>query len=159
ATIAHMNSIVGNTTVGADGSTIPAGPPMNADNNWWGCAAGPPGAGCDTVTGNVDTSPAATVPNVCSPTMTATVRGKVFLAKDPSAGADPSRRKVIVQGRELASDEMVVGNPITNGASIKIIANGVTPSSQTFTLPAGPRWSAMGTFGYRYRDSLGTNGP
>ena len=154
-----MNSIVGNTTLGADGSTIPAGPPMNAENNWWGCAAGPPGAGCDAVTGNVDTSPPATVPNSCAPTTTATVLGKVLLVRDPSAGADPTRRKVLVRARELASDEMLVGNPITNGASVKVIANGMTSSSQTFSLPAGPQWSAVSTFGFKYRDSAGTNGP
>jgi len=154
-----MNSIVGNTTSGADGSAIPPGPPMNAENNWWGCAAGPPGAGCDTGTGNVDTSPAAAVPNSCAPTVTATVRGKVFLVRDPSAGADPTRRRLLVLARELASGDMLVGNPITNGASIKIIANGVTSSSQTFSFPAGAQWRAISTFGFKYRDSLGTNGP
>ena len=159
ATVAHMNAIVGNTTSGADGTGIPPGPPMNAENNWWGCAAGPPGAGCDAVTGNVDTSPAAGVPDACALTPTATVRGKTFLVRDPSAGADPTQRKVLVRARELASDDALVGNPVTNGASLRIIANGATPSSQTFSLPAGPQWSTIGTFGFRYRDAGGTNGP
>ena len=34
-----------------------------------------------------------------------------------------------------------------------------SPSSETFSLPAGPQWSAISTFGFMYRDSLGTNGP
>jgi hypothetical protein len=62
ATIAGTNAIVGNGT-GVDGSSIPVGPAMDAQNNWWGCAAGPGNAGCDTVVGNVDfSSPAPALP-------------------------------------------------------------------------------------------------
>jgi len=34
----------------------------NAEDNWWGCAAGPGNPGCDDVSGNVDFTPWATVP-------------------------------------------------------------------------------------------------
>ena len=50
---AHNNSIKGNTN-GADNPTAAT---MNAENNWWGCVAGPGNAGCDSVTGNVDFTP------------------------------------------------------------------------------------------------------
>ena len=53
---AFDNAIVGNGT-GIDGSGIPVGPAMSAENNWWDCAAGPGNPGCDSVTGNVDVTP------------------------------------------------------------------------------------------------------
>ncbi len=49
---AHFNRFTGNGT-GAS-STAPA---IDAENNWWGCNAGPGNAGCDTVTGPVDADP------------------------------------------------------------------------------------------------------
>ncbi len=45
-----FNRIVGNTTAGIDNSSAVA----NAENNWWGCNAGPNQTGCDTFTGAVD---------------------------------------------------------------------------------------------------------
>ena len=35
---------------------------LNAENNWWGCAAGPGNAGCDNVSSNVDYTPWLTQP-------------------------------------------------------------------------------------------------
>ncbi|MFN8544678.1 MAG: NosD domain-containing protein [Candidatus Binatia bacterium] len=49
---AHANSIVGNT-IGFDNEIAT---PQDATGNWWGCAAGPGNAGCDTVAGTVDAS-------------------------------------------------------------------------------------------------------
>ena len=50
---ASFNRIVGN---GA--GLTSAGPGLvSAENNWWGCNAGPGGAGCSTVSGNVDFDP------------------------------------------------------------------------------------------------------
>ena len=47
-----FNRIVGNTTGlnNVDGT-------VTAENNWWGCNAGPGNAGCDTVTGTADFDP------------------------------------------------------------------------------------------------------
>ena len=58
---AHNNSINGNTT-GADNPTAMT---MNAENNWWGCVAGPGNPGCDPVTGNVDFTPFLTAAPPC----------------------------------------------------------------------------------------------
>ena len=58
---AHNNSIKGNT-VGADN---PMAMSVDAENNWWGCVAGPGNAGCDPVTGNVDFTPFLTAPAPC----------------------------------------------------------------------------------------------
>jgi hypothetical protein len=48
-----FNRIVGNTVTGlnnVDGT-------VTAENNWWGCNAGPGSAGCDAVTGTADFNP------------------------------------------------------------------------------------------------------
>ncbi len=57
------NTIAGNT----NGIVTAAAPPtIDAENNYWGCAAGPGNPGCDTVTGDVDTTPALTTPPACT---------------------------------------------------------------------------------------------
>ena len=52
------------------------------------------------------------------------VFGQSFVVKDPLPGVDPSRRRVTVLGREPLSDDILVGNPIVNGATVQIIAHG-----------------------------------
>src|SRR5262245_59346494 len=99
---------------------------------------------------------------------TQTVLGKSFVVRDPAPGVDPSLRSVVVQGKELASADTIVGNPLTDGASIEVLAYGDTSTTQTFTLPAGtsvsgsPGWKTIGgspLLGYSYGDRLGVNGP
>jgi len=95
------------------------------------------------------------------------VLGKSFVAKDPAPGVAPSLRNVIVLGKEPASDDTLVGDPLANGATVEIIANGATPTVQVFSLPAGaavngaPGWRTLGNpaVGYSYRDVRGANGP
>src|SRR5262245_4286148 len=83
-----------------------------------------------------------------------TVLGKSFVVKDPIPGFAPTLRSVVILGKEPASDNAVVGNPITNGARVEVIANGANSSSQTFSMPAGALtpggagWKALGTTGY-----------
>ncbi|MCM3873670.1 MAG: hypothetical protein ND895_23535, partial [Pyrinomonadaceae bacterium] len=48
-----VNRIVGNTVTGLNNFDGTA----TAENNWWGCNAGPGNAGCDTVMGTVDSDP------------------------------------------------------------------------------------------------------
>ena len=83
--------------------------------------------------------------------------------KNPST---PDKRKVIVKAKEAASDDTLVGDPVTNGATVTITANGATPSEETYTLPAGtsptslkPFWSGDAVKGFKYRDADGENGP
>ncbi|MDW8328439.1 MAG: right-handed parallel beta-helix repeat-containing protein [Candidatus Bipolaricaulota bacterium] len=58
---ANNNNIVGNVILGVNNLTATL---FDAENNWWGCAAGPGNAGCDGVSANVDFTPwlAAPVP-------------------------------------------------------------------------------------------------
>ena len=87
-----------------------------------------------------------------------TILGKSFVVKDPKPGLDPSKRKVVALGKELASPNTVIGDPVGNGATIQIIANGGVNSSQTFSLPAGAHWTAING-GFKYVDKLGADGP
>jgi hypothetical protein len=91
-----------------------------------------------------------------------TILGKSLSVKNPST---PDRRKVVVVGKEPGSPNTLVGNPTVNGATLTVVANGGTPTSQTFLVPQGisatgkPFWSAIGTTGYKYKDSKGEQGP
>jgi len=93
------------------------------------------------------------------------VLGKTFMVRDPAPGSDPSRRSVVVLGKEARSDDVVVGNPIAAGATIELTADGDSPTTQTVRLPPGPPdatsagWKMLGTSGYSYADPFGTNGP
>ncbi|MBX3047721.1 MAG: right-handed parallel beta-helix repeat-containing protein [Anaerolineales bacterium] len=58
-TIANYNNIIGN----GEGVYSDAVGSVDATNNFWGCSTGPGTAGCDTVSGNVITSPFLTVAN------------------------------------------------------------------------------------------------
>ncbi|MFZ3236929.1 MAG: hypothetical protein WA184_16370, partial [Stellaceae bacterium] len=58
--IAHLNNLVGRGTTGV--ANLGAGP-VDATQNWWGCAGGPGARGCSTVSGaNVTTTPFLTQP-------------------------------------------------------------------------------------------------
>src|SRR6185503_20619843 len=63
-TQAHLNNIVSN----ASGMTWNGPVTLNAENNWWGCNAGPGNAGCDSVTGTVDFNPWMVLGVSASPT-------------------------------------------------------------------------------------------
>jgi len=100
---------------------------------------------------------------------TQTVLGRSFVVRNPSPGG-ASERTVVVSGRGTASDAALVGDPLANGATLQIIANGAMPTRQsTLVLPPGPYartsragWKvrvAGGATTYTYIDKRGTNGP
>jgi hypothetical protein len=90
----HVNNIVGNTT-----GVVWNGPvTLNAENNWWGCNAGPGGGGCDSVTGLVDFDPRLVLgvsasPNPIGPggasTVTADMRFNSAAADTSATGTIP----------------------------------------------------------------------
>ena len=55
----HTNSFLDNSSNGVDNSAATPGNVL-AENNWWGCTAGPGQPGCDTKSGAVDSTPFAT---------------------------------------------------------------------------------------------------
>jgi hypothetical protein len=98
-----------------------------------------------------------------------TVKGTLLTVKDPAPGVDATARLVSATAKETQSPETIVGNPTfpgsAGGAILTLIANGTSPSSQTFNLPQGttstgkPFWVAVGASGFRYKDPKGDQGP
>jgi len=77
----------------------------------------------------------------------APVLGRLLRIYIPAAG----RRIVRCEAVEFSSVNMVVGDPLTNGATVRIIANGDNPQDQTIVLPPGTGWRALsGSAGWLY---------
>jgi hypothetical protein len=95
------------------------------------------------------------------------VTGQAYLVEDPRPGVEPALRRIVVRAKEArpGDGDSIIGDPTAGGASIEIIANGGTPTRQTFRMPASgwkrmPANRASPPVGYRYRDpSPGKNGP
>jgi hypothetical protein len=98
-----------------------------------------------------------------------TLLGKSLTIKDPSAGTDPSKRKIVGSAREKHSSNTLSGDPTlpdpSGGAILHVFANGATPTAQEFALPQGttsggqPFWSGSSTKGFKYGDPRGDQGP
>ena len=103
-----------------------------------------------------------------------TILGKSLTVKDPTAGADPTKRSIKGSGKDAKGGSgTLVGNPTlagsAGGALLDIFANagtGGTSTSQEFALPQGtangkPFWSVIGNnqnpLGYKYKDNGGAN--
>jgi hypothetical protein len=90
------------------------------------------------------------------------VLGRLARFINPATGI----RRVNVKGRERQSYTGPIGDPLTYGATLEVIAHGDVDQNQTFSLPPGasapgvPGWrpSGLGT-GWMYEDSSGVNGP
>ncbi len=123
-------------TAGTCGAQTPA-PPVFPPT-------GPEGG--TTTTTVVGTTTTTTV----MPPSAQTVLGKRLVLRNPGAA---DQRKVVGRAKEPNSDNVVLGNPVANGASLQIIANGGTSSSQSFSLPK-EGWRATGTLGYRYSNRI-----
>jgi hypothetical protein len=79
------------------------------------------------------------------------ILGRLLDVRDPS-GAEADRR-VTISGKESATDVPAISDPTSGGATLTVIANGGSSSSETYTLdPSG--WTATGS-GYRYRGPTG----
>src|SRR5262245_8828899 len=65
---------------------------------------------------------------------------------------------ITLKAKESASDDTLVGDPVSGGATLTITANGATPSAQTYALPA-PFWTGDAVAGFKYSDPHGENGP
>ena len=79
-----------------------------------------------------------------------TILGKQIQIKDAKPGVDPTKRKIIGQGKETASANTIVGDPTVGGASLFFFTAGATSGNQAFVLPTGidpasgkPFWGAV----------------
>ncbi|HYC00992.1 MAG TPA: DUF6351 family protein [Candidatus Limnocylindrales bacterium] len=78
------------------------------------------------------------------------ILGRSFQVGDPSG--DPSGRRIVGSAQESSSANTVEGDPTSSGATLTIIADGATPTTQTFELPASG-WSAIGDVGYQWSNA------
>ncbi len=62
---ANSNVISGNSSAGADATSVVALPPVDGTGNYWGCATGANTLGCDTAIGNIDFTPFAVAEPLC----------------------------------------------------------------------------------------------
>jgi cysteine-rich repeat protein len=83
------------------------------------------------------------------------VLGKKIIVKDPTGIEDV--RATIGLGKETGSDiGPIAGNPVLNGATLRVIANGMTPSDETYALDASG-WTPTPT-GFKYQGPTGGDG-
>jgi hypothetical protein len=97
------------------------------------------------------------------------ILGNSLTVRDPKPGVDPSKRTIVGSAKEKNSPNLLVGDPtragIAGGAILQVLANGATPSAQTFVLAQGtsssgkPFWSGSASTGFTYKDSRGEQGP
>ena len=104
----------------------------------------PEGTTTTTVVGTTTTT------TTLAPPSAQTVLGKRLVVRNPSL---PDQRRIVGLGKERNTDNAILGNPVANGASLQIIANGTSSSTQIFSLPAGG-WRRNGPGGFRYSNSF-----
>ncbi|MEP7215414.1 MAG: PKD domain-containing protein [Anaerolineaceae bacterium] len=137
----HNSRFVGNAVaaVAVDAGT---GGTVNAQQNWWGCAAGPPNAGCDSVSANVDSSNFNTVDAIRVTNLTDSGDGSLRRAVDEAntlPGPDTIRFALsgtiaLAGGGMPLTDE---GTTIdATGRSIIIDGSGMSPLSNIFQVSA-----------------------
>jgi hypothetical protein len=85
------------------------------------------------------------------------ILGKKLLVKNPTGSE--IQRGVIALGKESATDvgPAILGNPVASGATLRVIANGMTDSDQTYVLDASG-WSVLGSTGFKYSGPTGGDG-
>lgn len=72
----------------------------------------------------------------------------------------PETRKLVFKAKEAASPDPIAGDAAANGATVQVIVNGATSTSQTISLPPGERWRrspsdpAQPLQGWRYKERL-----
>ena len=82
-----------------------------------------------------------------------TEAGKLLLVKNPNG--TPPKRKINLKVIEPGSASTVVGDPVANGAKLKVKLDANT---DCYNLPASG-WSPISTIGFKYKDPSGANGP
>jgi hypothetical protein len=95
-----------------------------------------------------------------------TILGRSLLVKNPGT---PDKRKITSSAKESASPNTITGDPTLSGSAggaiLTVIANGASPTTQSFTLAQGttssgkPFWRTSGAAGFKYKDGKGEQGP
>jgi nitrous oxidase accessory protein NosD len=132
----HFNRIVGNMAGGIAVITSGYSGILDAENNWWGCNAGPGTAGCDAVNINIDANPWLTLRLGAAP-------GSIFVGSRAtltadltvnSGGADTSASGHILDGTPITFSGILGSVAPTSagtlsGAAQSIYTAGTTPGN------------------------------
>ena len=96
------------------------------------------------------------------------ILGKMLYIKDPAPGVDPTQRLVKVRGYQKSpgdADHVTgCGDPTVDGATIRVVADGTSPSDATYVMPS-TGWSripadvALSLQGFKYKNAALTGGP
>jgi hypothetical protein len=145
------NRLVGTTHLGIDNT---ASGTLEAEQNWWGCNAGPGGAGCDQVSANVDTRDNAELVGWIGPRKPET--GIEELPPDSSITLNPGEEAevwavlAVEEGREsildVPTEKTPVGFSASNGTlswSSDRLSNGWAPDFFTAGTTPGPGFISL----------------
>ena len=153
------NDIAGNADFGVLGG---AGETVDAQGNWWGCAAGPGNPGCDAVGGAVDASAPSAIDEPCAsqcpsaPQVCRAAAKSILVVKDKT---DDSKDKLIWKWIKGASTTTLEFGDPTDDANytLCIYAGSTAALAGQALVPANPSaWSPISTKGYKYKDKLGS---
>jgi hypothetical protein len=133
----HFNVIVANGTgLNATGSTGA----IDAENNWWGCNAGPGAPGCDTINASADANPWLTLRLTRTPGGATAAGGTVFTLTGDiiinSDGQDTSGIDTILDGTPVAYAVVSGGGTVAPTSTGTV--NGVTTATYTAANACGP---------------------
>ncbi len=143
---AHFNRLSSDNAGGRDGIYNETSSNVNAENNWWGCNAGPGGTGCDAVTdaatGVTDFSPWLTLTGITASAPTVAYSGTsnisgVSLCVNSAPANACTVTDHIIDGTPLGYGT----TPATTGSvspTSSTFVNGVANAGSTFTAGAGP---------------------
>jgi len=137
--VINLNNIRGNTTWGLDASLASGAVPLDAENNWWGCNAGPGAAGCDTASANVDYDPWLVLKISRKPrrivadgTSTSTITGDMTKNSD---GDDTSASGHIPDGTQVTFTTNL--GSLGSSQVVKPTTNGIATATLTASDTAG----------------------
>ncbi len=83
------------------------------------------------------------------------VLGQKFAARD--SGGEESRKTLASGKDQVAALCNVGGNPVLNGATLRVVTTGTVPTDQTFVLDA-VGWKKAGKSGFKYKGPTGGDG-
>lgn len=142
----NFNRISSNGAGGLDGIYNDTQNAVNADNNWWGCNAGPGGTGCDAVTdaaaGVTDFSPWLTLTGITADASPIAYNGTSNISGVSLCTNSDSVNVCTVNDHIIDGTPLGYGtNPGTAGSvspTSSTFVNGVANAGSTFTAGAGP---------------------
>jgi hypothetical protein len=135
----HFNRIAGNASAGVANNAAVA---INAENNWWGCSAGPGQTGCNTASGPVDVTPWLVLRARFAPLLRTGVQTPISAdltfnsdgVSTAAAGALPDRTPISFGGTLGAFNPPIVGT--SNGVATALYTAGATAGSARLTVTA-----------------------